>query len=64
MLSNKKYIVLLVIIVIAAFNSDLFAQIELPGDGDVDDVPPAPIHGFIAIAAVIGSYIGYRKLKK
>lgn len=29
----------------------------------VDDVPEAPISMFIGIAALVGSYLGFRKLK-
>lgn len=29
----------------------------------VNDVPEAPIHIFIGIAALIGAYIGFKKLK-
>lgn len=41
----------------------LLAQIGLPGDGDVEDVPEAPIDGFITLAVIVASYLGYRKIK-
>ena len=44
-------------------NKDLFAQIILPDNGGVNDVPAAPITEFIGLAIAFGSYIGFRKLK-
>ena len=63
---NKSQItrVILLIIMVAFITTDLNAQIGLPGDGDVDDVPEAFIDGFIGIALAIGSYFGIRKLRK
>ena len=59
-----KFILIVSIVVISSLSNELFAQIALPDDGDVQDAPEAPIDGFLAIAAAIGSYIGVRKLKK
>ncbi|WP_156340219.1 hypothetical protein [Nonlabens sp. YIK11] len=55
--------VALVMLVITMIDGDLYAQIDLPDDGNVDDVPMAPINGLIGIAMAVGSYLGYKKLK-
>jgi len=42
------------------------AQIGLPGDGsgDVGDTPAAVIDGLLGISLLVGSYLGFKKLKK
>ncbi len=42
--------------------SNFFDQIGF--DNDVEDVPESPIQGLLALGMIIGSYLGYRKLKK
>lgn len=39
------------------------AQIDFPDDTD-DEIPTAPIDGFIGLGLVAGAYYGIQKLKK
>lgn len=66
MISRKTTHILIIYtaIFILSLNQELFAQLDLPVEGGVDDVPEAPINGFIAIALAIGSYFGIRRLRK
>ena len=51
-------------LVMTIVDGDLYAQIDLPEGGDLDDeTPMAPINGLIGVAMAIGSYLGYKKLK-
>lgn len=45
-------------------DGNLYAQIDLPEDGELEDTPAASINSFIGIAMAIGTYLGYKKLKK
>jgi len=68
-MENNKYIkrILLVAIILVAMtiiDGDLYAQIDLPEDGEVNDTPAASISGLIGIAMAVGTYMGYKKLKK
>lgn len=68
MLQNKNILkgslVVIILLLVMFIDGDLFAQITLPNDGTVNDEPAAPIDGFIGVGIAIGSYLGYRKLKK
>jgi len=62
-LSNKMCLFLALAI---GFTNSIFAQLP-PGFGDtsVDDTSsPAPISGLVALGVIVGSFIGYKKLKK
>jgi len=59
-----KFNLLLILLVISA--SEAFAQLP-PGFGDtsVDDTTaPAPISGLVVLGVIVGTLIGYKKLKK
>ncbi|WP_299211029.1 hypothetical protein [uncultured Dokdonia sp.] len=67
MFSKNNYLKTCLVIAfffIVILDSDLFAQIILPNDGDVDDVPVAPINGLIGLAIAVGSYLGFKKLNE
>ena len=61
----KRFLLVAVImLVMTIVDGDLYAQIDLPEGGDLDDeTPMAPINGLIGVAMAIGSYLGYKKLK-
>lgn len=64
--SNKSQVtkVVILILMMTLITTNLNAQIGLPGDGDVDDVPPAFIDGFIGIALAVGAYFGIKNIVK
>ena len=57
-----KFVLTIMLVLIVV--TDINAQIGLPGDGDVNDVPEAFIDGFIGLALIIGSYFGIKKIRK
>lgn len=68
MLHNKYFLrvflVVVILLLMTIIDGNLYAQIGPPDGGNVDDTPMAPIDGFIGVAVAVGSYIGYKKLKK
>lgn len=64
-MKNSIYIICLILFISAFFSSSLVAQ-ELPPSfgGGVNDTVDGPISGLVFLGVVIGSLIGYKKLKK
>lgn len=58
-LRNRMKLMFLGLLLMVSFAAN--AQIQLPGDGTVKDVPDAPIDGFISIGLIAGACIGLRK---
>ncbi|AZQ42844.1 hypothetical protein [Nonlabens ponticola] len=68
-MNSNKYLQRFVLVAVILFtmtliDGDLYAQIGVPEDGDVEDVEMAPIDSLIWIAMGAGAFIGYKKLKK
>lgn len=59
-IKSSKKVSLLVSLIFIVATSD--AQIIF--DDDVEDVPAAPIDGFIAIGIAAGTYLAFRNKKK
>jgi len=56
----------LIVVTLMSVTSEIFAQLP-PGFGDtsVDDTTaPAPISGLVALGVLVGTFIGYKKLRK
>lgn len=48
---------------IAFFAVIMLANAQIGTPGDVDDVPGAPIDGFIGVAIAAGAYFGTKKIR-
>lgn len=63
-LMTPKNLLIVAFMVLILCSNDMYAQLDLPNDGEVLDEPEAPIDGFISIALAIGAYFGVKKLRK
>lgn len=55
----------LTLVMIITFSTNVLAQLPPNFDTAVDDTSsPAPISGLVALGLIVGSFIGYKKLRK
>lgn len=59
--NTLKIFILFMFLIVPFIGSEIFAQITFPDDGEVIDIPAAPIDQFIGLAIAFGSYVGLKK---
>lgn len=59
-INRKSLLLITALLLVGSVSAN--AQIGLPGDdGNVNDVPPTPIDGFVITGLIAGAAIGLRK---
>ncbi|MBG25037.1 MAG: hypothetical protein CL818_03015 [Croceibacter sp.] len=64
LLFNIKNRIVSLVILLTLFTLDINAQLALPDDGIVEDVPEAPIDDYILYIFIIGLLLGLHFLNK
>jgi len=60
---TRAFVAIMILLLMGVIDGNLYAQIDLPEDGTVDDTATASINGLLGLGLLVGAFLGIRKLR-